>query len=258
MPVARTPNAWFLDDFYCASIELKKNNENNFSDGAPWECFGYVEKGTGAFCVENRVHTVHPGDIIYIRKGTPYRSSWAGNPDIHFYSVGFSFRNAPLAFPLQAVPDCTEFASDIRDLYNTFAANKLEAMQIFYRLYEKLYPRLETVSSFSKSTKQIEKALCFIRRNPEKRISVSELAGMCSLSEPHFYTLFKQHMGITPVQHMNRMRCKEVERLLMHTDMTIEEISDSLGFSSTAFMRRTLKNTIGKTPSEIRKIQRGM
>ncbi len=258
MPVARTADAWFLDDFYCASIELKHNTDNDFSDGAAWECFGYVEKGSGTFRVENRVYTVSPGDIIYIRKGTPYRSSWIGSPDIHFYSIGFSFRNAPLSFPLQAVSGCLDFASDIRDLYNAFAANKLEAMQLFYKVYEKLIPRLETVSSFSGTTKQIEKALCYIRRNPEKHISVFELAQMCSLSEPHFYMLFKQHMGVTPVQHMNRMRCKEVERLLMHTDMSVEEISDSLGFSSASFMRRTLKNTIGKTPSQIRKAYHGM
>ena len=258
MPVARTQDAWFLDDFYCASIDLKKNTERDFTKGAEWECFGYIEKGSGNFHVGNSVYTVNPGDIIYIRKGTPYKSFWMGNPDIHFYSVGFAFRNAPLSFPLQAISNCADLADDIRNLYNTFAANKLEAMQIFYRLYENLVPRLETVSSFSGKMKQIEKALCYIRRNPEKHISVSELARMCSLSEPHFYTLFKQHMGVTPVQHMNRMRCKEVERLLMHTDMTVEEISDSLGFSSTAFMRRTLKNAIGKTPSEIRKEQRGM
>ena len=258
MPIARTPDAWFLTDFYVASVERKHPVANDYPEGAQWECFGYVEKGTGEFRLENKTYTVQPGDIIYIHKGTPYSSSWCGIPDVHFYSIGFSFRNAQLPYPLQAVHNCRDFEQDIRALYNTYSANKLAAMGLFYNLYEKLTGRLEAVAAFNSRTGHIEKALCHIRRNPEKHITVAELAEMCSLSEPHFYTLFKKYMGVTPIQHINRVKCKEVERLLMHTDMSIEEISDRLGFSSTAFMRRTLKKTIQKTPSEIRKEYRGM
>ena len=42
-------------------------------------------------------------------------------------------------------------------------------------------------------------------------------------------------------------------RELEHTSLSVEEISDKLGFPNTAYFRKIVKRYTGKTPSVIRK-----
>jgi len=47
--------------------------------------------------------------------------------------------------------------------------------------------------------------------------------------------------------------CKKSIDLLQTTDLPIEEISGMMGFSSSSYFRKVLKEHTGKTPHEIRK-----
>jgi len=82
--------------------------------------------------------------------------------------------------------------------------------------------------------------------------NMREIAMLCNISEPYLYSIFKQEGKITPNDYRNQLLCKKAIDLLTTTDMKVEQISESLGFSSASYFRKVLKQYTGKTPLSIR------
>ena len=71
------------------------------------------------------------------------------------------------------------------------------------------------------------------------------------MSESKFYAEFKKIVGISPIDYKNNLKAsKAAEMILQKT--TLEEICETLGYSSPAFLRRQLKKHVGKIPCELK------
>ena len=97
----------------------------------------------------------------------------------------------------------------------------------------------------------IEKAIEYMIEYPNSKISV--IAKLFNVSESGIYILFKKHLNKTPNDIRLEILCEKAVLLLTTTDKSVQEISDTLGFSSTSYFRKTLKKCTDKTPREIRK-----
>jgi AraC family transcriptional regulator of arabinose operon len=73
------------------------------------------------------------------------------------------------------------------------------------------------------------------------------------MSESGLYTLFRENFKTTPIGLKNQTKVEKAVKQLELTSMSVEEISDSLGFPNTAYFRKIVKRYTGKTPSVIRK-----
>ena len=82
---------------------------------------------------------------------------------------------------------------------------------------------------------------------------VGDLARHCSMSESGLYAFFREYAGTTPIDMKHRMKVEQAIGLLATTDLSIEEISDRLKFSSAAYFRKIVKEQTGKTPSALRR-----
>ncbi len=216
-------------------------------------CIGYLLKGRGDFLYKGKKYTAFEGDLIYIAKGTRYYSVWSGNPDIEFYSVGFSYYN-PYDMNDRRFQIVKSFKREYFDkMYERYKKEDLLASNgYFYLMMSELIDKLEETPD-TYYLKSIEPAIKYINENLCEKVSVSELSRMCGLSESRFHHLFKDITGNTPIEYKNNLIIEEALRLLYETDMTIENISEELNFSSPAFFRRIFKGVTGKNPKDIRK-----
>ena len=82
---------------------------------------------------------------------------------------------------------------------------------------------------------------------------ISDVARHCSISQSGIYLLFKQNLNRTPNEVRLEIICDKAVELLSTTSLSVQEISDRLGFSSTSYFRKTLKAYTGKAPLEIRR-----
>ena len=64
---------------------------------------------------------------------------------------------------------------------------------------------------------------------------------------------FKNHMGISPMQYINKQRISEAQMLLLSTKLTITEISFRCGFNNSSYFQAIFKKTMGITPGQYRK-----
>ena len=214
-------------------------------------CIGLLVAGEAEFFSEGKRYTAAAGDVIYIAKGTRYYSVWCGSPDIHFYSVNYSFSKSSEndEYPFQIVKGVD--IADIRAAVERFESEPMRTLGALYTFLSNLYPRMKR-GIISRDTEAIIAAIKHIDNNFTAKISVGELAALCNLSESHFYSKFKSAMGCTPIEYKNRLAIQKAIELLTTTKKSIEEISFELGFSYPSYFRRAFKSVIGQSPKELR------
>ena len=123
--------------------------------------------------------------------------------------------------------------------------------------YETFYKEFvdDTYSKIIKDSEKqmhssIKKAIDYLTFNYTGNITIDELAAIANLSSSRFFTVFKKETGLTPIEYKNRICIRNAEKMLLTSDLSIEEIAEKTGFNSSSYFRRTFKAFTGKTPRE--------
>lgn len=86
-----------------------------------------------------------------------------------------------------------------------------------------------------------------------EELSVSDLAAKENLSEYYFIRLFKTFIGVPPYSYLLMLRISNAKRLLIETDLSVDEIAHRCGFTDTANFIRKFKQSLDETPLQYRK-----
>lgn len=211
--------------------------------------FGYLTKGSAVIKCESRELQIIPGDIFYIPKGLNYQSRWYGDDedDIEFYSFGFDIAPTKESYYLQKITCSPKAALLFEELCSAIPFSE-KGIGMLYRFFGEVAADMEQ-ETFRHPV--IERATQYIFSNPNARISA--VADHCNMSESSIYALFKKELGKTPNEIRTEALCEKAIGLLSTTNKSVQEISDTVGFSSTSYFRKVLRKQTGKTPLEIRK-----
>lgn len=77
-----------------------------------------------------------------------------------------------------------------------------------------------------------------------------------SYSPSTLSTLFKNNMGSTFKEYLQRFRIEKAKRLLFSTNMKITTIAQDVGYSDIKFFSKIFKDYEGMTPTEYRRLSR--
>ncbi|MBO5269556.1 MAG: helix-turn-helix transcriptional regulator [Clostridia bacterium] len=259
-----------VDFFTVSRYEYETSAVCDFSDcPRPHFCMGLILEGTADFTPVYASRetgspvTVSRGDIIFVPITSRYISKWTGTPRIRYISYHFTFApgtgiSESNNFTLQKItPQDFEALRAVFEYahahYGNGLSEQLQVLSAFYALLSRLLPSLSHAPE-RKYDERIRRAVDYIRLHSEEDISIPTLATMCNISTSHFYTKFKEEVGMTPVDYKNSILVSRATTLLLHGDFdSIEAISDALGFASATYFRRVFKKITGKSPSEYRK-----
>lgn len=100
------------------------------------------------------------------------------------------------------------------------------------------------------SSNRLSYVLDYIHNNLGKSLSIAELSQKAHMSESHFHRVFKQEMGLSPVDYTNRQRLRLASRLLRSSAMSVSEICQRCGFSSLSYFTRLFKRNKAITPKQ--------
>ena len=103
------------------------------------------------------------------------------------------------------------------------------------------------LSDESNSRHRLGEVLQFIRRNICETLSIDDLARRSYLSRPQFFRVFKQELGITPVELVNKERLRYAKRILLES-RDISQACFAAGFNSLSYFHRIFKKEERKTP----------
>lgn len=99
----------------------------------------------------------------------------------------------------------------------------------------------------------IQKAVAFINENLESDLSIRSISQSINVSKSVLYKRFHACFHCTVSEYINTKRIEKSIELLTKTDLSVEEISQKVGFSSTSYYTKTFKQQKGLPPLKYKK-----
>ena len=112
----------------------------------------------------------------------------------------------------------------------------------------------ESNTKYANSThKTISEITGYINSNYTHKLSLSTISAQFFISPYYFSRTFKNVTGYSFIDYLNYVRIKEAQKLLRRTDLTIAEIAESVGYTSSTHFGRTFRKITGMSPLSYRK-----
>jgi AraC family transcriptional activator of pobA len=250
----------------------------------------YFERGGGGLRIGNRQWPVEAGDVYLVAPGEIVGASddssrlaeaegWA----VYFPPEGLgplapdallAWRAHPLLFPFSrvaaagaqrlAVPATDRRAwshrisalegelNERRDGYREAAVAHLTLLLVeVSRLAADVVGELKL-----KAEPLLADVFGFIEARYDEPISLRDVASAVNLSPAHLTTTVRRKTGRPVQQWIAERRMAEARRVLVETDLTVEEIGRKVGFADAAYFIRYFRRTHGTTPLRWRQAAR--
>lgn len=102
--------------------------------------------------------------------------------------------------------------------------------------------------------RMIDSAKAFIlEHHASPDINLSMVSAHVGLSNAYFCSLFKEETKQTFSEYLNGERIRHAKKLLMETDMTIEDVAQSVGFNNPSYFFEVFKRLTGERPRRFSK-----
>lgn len=126
-------------------------------------------------------------------------------------------------------------------------------------LLAKLVARLRTSVRHTNGIKEpltnhneINKILDYIHENYNANITLKSMAQFVALEEHYLSNLFKKKTGGNFIDYLHGVRIQEAKNFLDHTDLTVNEVGERVGFVSDNYFIKIFKRRTGMTPAHYR------
>lgn len=210
----------------------------------------YVEKNGNVILCKS-------GDLIYAPKGSEYKVELYNFESEKSHTIGINFllydeNLEEICFNNGVMVVGSSKTSAIENLFietlknNSLNDKKIALMQIFSEIN-----KLNVTKKFPKF---IIDSVNFLIENLSCLPTVKELADMAMVSEVYYRKVFKECYQKTPVEFRNELRLDRAKSYLEHGEISIQEISDTLGYATVSHFIKEFKMRYGYSPLKFRKL----
>lgn len=112
-------------------------------------------------------------------------------------------------------------------------------------------------AGLSSINSELREAVIYMNTNYASDISISDYVKSKNYSLCWFARMFKQKYEVSPRKYLTNLRIMKAKELLLTTGYSIHEIARMTGHENQLYFSRVFRATVGCTPSEYRKRQKG-
>ncbi len=240
----------------------------------PYNELYFLLSGERRYFIGHTIYDVLPDNVIIIPKNELHKTSARNNKGYERYVVYFHDADiSQLDIPenknntsILSESGCISLPHNIADtiraklneMYREATRNDIytEAMQksIFIEILI-LIMRYgsKTAGAAGGHSDKIQEVARYISENYEKDITLSDAAKMAYMDQTYFSKKFKRMTGFGFSEYLTEIRVNAATKLLVYTELSISEISDKCGFSSSNYFGDVFKRLNGVSPSKYRK-----
>jgi len=209
----------------------------------------YVVSGKGTFTSHGTTYNVSKGQIFIIRPGemTFYKAD--SNDPWHYRWVGFRCSldiSLILHDDVINAPECEYIFRGLID------CDRMESFKEYYicgKIFEilALMSRNSTIQH-NKSYEYALQAKNFIETNyNDSELTVAMLADKLNIERSYFSTLFKKHIGKSPLQYLLDCRMNRAAELVF-SNLKLNEVAAACGYADVFNFSKMFKQKFGVSP----------
>jgi len=225
----------------------------------------YIISGSGTFECDGKSYTLHenqgflicPDIITYYEASSndPWVYTWVGfrgiRAEIFLKNIKLDKYNPIFNCKGDVIKKCFE---NIRDssTYKFGYELRLQGYLsiLLSELTEQSGPGLTKGDGQKKN--YIKKSIQYIETNYSRSMSIESLAGYIGLNKNYLSTIFSELLGIPPQEYLIKYRVNRACKLLCNKDLTISEISRSVGYDDPLGFSKIFKQIKGVSPKAYR------
>ncbi|MFD2328893.1 helix-turn-helix domain-containing protein [Cohnella sp. GCM10020058] len=239
----------------------------------------YVKHGEGMYLINGTTYPIRQGDIVLLSPSDLHRAfetrdlvlqvtvfdsallaaDQRYDPELlaPFVEMGLRFGNVldrdhPRMNELRAIlMDMQEEHETQSSSYRTIIRAQ---MARFLAYVNRHFSRSASPASIETRSKQplVRSVLEAVHQDPARPWSLREMADLIHLSPSRFSAIFKQIVGMSPLNYCIEIRLGQAVHLLETTDRKIIDIAAECGFRNLSNFNRVFVQHVGKTPSQVR------
>jgi len=249
-------NVFYSDDLVIEIINIFLINRERCEYLTPKRPFHILTKRISGYTdmfFGSRSFRLDERQLFYIPANTEYSRKSYGSEKI--IAVHFNIINRIFNAPEIAEVDSDKVDKLLYKMYNIWSRRKpgyrYKCTSIFYKLLsETAVPKKQT-----NAYRTLEKSIDYISENLGSKITVGQLAKVCSISENYYRRLFRAEFGASPVEYINNKRIAAAKEMLASGYYSVSEIAYECGFAETRYFNAVFKNSTGMSPTQYRQAQ---
>ena len=99
----------------------------------------------------------------------------------------------------------------------------------------------------------VQSIFYYLEHNYYKDITLDTLSDELNISKNHIITSFRKETNMTPMAYLRKIRLQQASILLSGTNLSVQEISMSVGIPDSNYFIKLFKKEYGTTPYSYRK-----
>ena len=198
----------------------------------------------------------HPGTLHRYRTEHPRTACFL----IYPADAVRSFERADIdltqfAYPFQITPEIQKLLDELRQcenqIHETDTPDRIDLLAV--RLITEVISQSRRNSRVLPHHNDIRQIAAYIESHFNEPLDFSTLAGKYGMSLRTFFRHWKENYHESPAQFLLTCRMEFAKHLLLRSNMNINQIADSAGFSSSGYFIQSFKRYYGRTPAAMRR-----
>lgn len=218
--------------------------------------------------VHYRINDAHltavKGELLFIPKGT-FREAWNADEQPHQkYAIFFNGalpdrelsliqRGTFLQYKVGLLEPYKErFRAIYRHSLERRAYHDVIQLGLLVELLGMTCRELEAAPLPKRKADFVSRIESYIQSRYKQAIPLQTLGELIGRSPNYTLTLFKETVGMTPLDYQQHLRLTAAKDLLANSSMSVADVAEDLGYYDAAYLNKSFIKATGMTPSEFR------
>ena len=232
----------------------------------------YVIGGKGQFLVTDRSFTITAGDMVIVNPHVEHTETSLAASPLEYIVMGIEGLELNMDDTTENLFCIINFYDDGSDVqfYLKTLLKEIERKAMGFEtvcqdLLDILLIKLLRKTNFTKALASVREDLSadtvavrrYIENHYREPLTLDLLAQNVHMNKFHLAHIFSKEFGLSPFNYIQQLRIRESQELLRTTDYPLSQIAGMCGFSSPSYFSQRFSSTVGISPGEYRKRNRG-
>lgn len=225
------------------------------------------KQGEGTIVIDEKEHIIKRSQCFYIPPNCKYecihtddcwKTYWIAFDGVQSDSLLKTLGlDSDKVFKLKDFSSAEETFLKIRNIINEgFYESGLISSSLLYGLLIELNLQKNNVCTVKDETKEknLAPALEYINEHFAQDIPLENLVSLLGFSAQYICRLFKENLNLRPFEYIARVRIKNAKKLILNSNLTVNEISEQVGYSDSSYFCAIFKRYEKISPAEFRQL----